>query len=315
MSVASSSSLLDDVIVRGGEGATTARTNDGTTTTNDAVVQQAAGQSTGEEVPFGPPSVARLVSLRRNNDHSQTSNNIDGTVGYTDPTFSATSSNWKLYTTQSWYPPALVRQRYGGTKLQNHRYHCRALLEQPVLEVDEQCPLYHPDDDHNDNGYEAYHQSPRRRRSAVKRRVCPSSNKKTSSTKYLSKDYKSQSKTKKTKKCLPPTHLPLLPTSKSLHDIVSTPVRRQFHHYQASSTTIRMNRLLLDNGVDASFVTMLVPTKHDGPSSESYSTPPLLAPKTRRQRLTLRRKRRDKQDDTTKHVIYFATTIHVYLFD
>jgi hypothetical protein len=130
----------------------------------------------------------------------------------------------------------------------------------------------------------AYHLgSPRRRRSAVKRRVCSSSSNKkvlsSSTTNYLSTflDYESPSKPTKAKKCPPPTPPPpLLPTSESLLDIVSTPVRRQYHRHP---------RLLFDEGVGASFVTMVVPTKmHDGPSLESYSTPPQ-ARKTRRQRL------------------------------
>lgn len=282
-SSSSSSSLLDDVIVLGGEGKTTAGTNDGSPT-DDTVVQQIAGEPTGEQLPIGPPSVARLVSLQRNYDlpfppmDGSLTHAVDDTVRYADPPSTTTSSR-TLYTTQSWYPPALVRQR--GGKLQNHRR--RALLEQPVLEEDQ-------DDDHNDNCNEAYHRrSPRRRRSAVKRRVCSSSSNKkvlASSTNYLSTflDYESPSKPNNIKKWPPPTPPPLLPTSESLLDIVSTPVRRQYHRHPASSTT-RMNRLLFDEGVGASFVTMVVPTKmHDAPSSESYSTPPQ-APKYRRQRL------------------------------
>jgi hypothetical protein len=131
--------------------------------------------------------------------------------------------------------------------------------------------------------------SPRRcRRSAVKRRVCSSSsnNKKvlsSSTTNYLSTflDYESPSKPTKVKKCppppTPPPPPPLLPTTESLLDIVSTPVRRQYHRHHP--------RLLFDEGVGARFVTMVVPTKmHDGPSLESYTTPPQ-ARKTRRQRL------------------------------
>ena len=281
-SSSSSSSLLDDVLVLGGEEKTTAGTNDGSPT-DDTVVQQIAGEPTGEQLPIGPPSVARLVSLQRNYDlpfpsmDGSLTHAVDDTVGYAD-TPSTTTSSRTLYTTQSWYPPALVRQR--GGKLQNHRR--RALLEQPVLEEDQ-------DDEHNDNYNEAYHRRSPRRRSAVKRRVCSSSSNKkvlASSTNYLSTflDYESPSKPNNIKKWPPPPPPPLLPTSESLLDIVSTPVRRQYHRHPASSTT-RMNRLLFDEGVGASFVTKVVPTKmHDGPSWESYSTPPQ-APKPRRQRL------------------------------